>query len=115
MVFKSNAISWHFNDIGIPSPLKKTTFSICAQRVMHVCLHVVLMYYYFYIDIMLFSGGKKAFLKHKFIPCSVFHKMIFLPPSLQNAITQLLLQITAIIQISRTQVHSGKTDLDLKT
>lgn len=82
---------------------------------MHVCLHVVLMFYYFYTGIMIFSGGKKAFLKHKFIPCSVFHKMIFLPPSLQNAITQLLLQITAIIQISRTQVYSGKPDLELKS
>lgn len=108
-------LSWHFNDLGIPSTLKKTRISICAQRSMHVFLHVALMFYYFYTDIMIFSGGKKGFLKHKFIPCSVFHKMNFLPPSLQNTITQLLLQITAIIQISRTQVYSGKPGLELKT
>lgn len=42
-------------------------------------------------------------------------KLIFLPPSLQNVIIQLLLQITAIIQISRTQVYSGKPDSELKT
>lgn len=69
-------LSWHFNDIGIASPLKKTRFSLCAQRFMHVFLHVV-TFYYFYTGIMIFSGGKKVFLKCKFIPCSVFHKMNF--------------------------------------
>lgn len=63
-------LSWHFNDLGIPSPLMKDLLYAWKG----LCTPLFRMFCYFYTNIMIFSGRKKAFLKQT-------HILLCLPPN----------------------------------
>lgn len=103
----------HFNDLRVPSPLKKNRFCTCSEVHAGLSSHGphALLFIHRYND----AQWCQEWLSEtcKFIPCSAFHEIF--SASSQNTIAHLFLQITIIIPISRTQVYSGKPDLQLKT